>query len=82
MGDLGPAKDIIRDLPRELQMSAVTEVNRELVRRYGVVRATRITGAVEQIFTASPDLTIEDGNQLQAWQEEREARWGGGLPPS
>jgi hypothetical protein len=73
MGDLRPAKDIIKALPKGIQLDATQDVATELQRQQTEAAAVATADAVSQILALQPPLTLEDANQLVAWQEAREA---------
>ena len=80
MASLNKAKDTVRALAQEIQLRTTQEVAEELTRQLGVRREAEIRAAVAQILAETPDLTVEDGSQLVAWQEAREQRRGTPLP--
>jgi hypothetical protein len=81
MADLHDAKDTIRALPRGIQLATTKEVAAELERRQRTAAVQAITEAYMQILTETPDMTIDDANQLIEWQEEREEKWGSAAGP-
>lgn len=80
MASLAQAKDTIRSLDREIQLRTAHEVASKLTELEGQKRELDIRNAVIEIINETPDLTIDDANQLIAWQEEREEKWGSGEP--
>lgn len=76
MASLNKAKDTVRALEDEIQLRTTKEVSDELTRQLGARREAEIKAAVQTILAETPDLTVEDGNQLVTWQEAREQRRG------
>ena len=73
MADLGPAKDIIKGLPKGIQAETISQLNERLAADQADEAREAVDVAVEEILRTTPDMTIEDGNQLQTWQERRTA---------
>jgi hypothetical protein len=73
MGDLGPAKDIIRDLPPGIRLETTQSFAERLTTEQDAAARAAIAAAVEELKALQPPLDIEDANQLVSWQEARES---------
>jgi hypothetical protein len=65
----GQAKAIISKLPQGLQLRTTQELNQALQVQQTQAAATLVQGALEELLTLDPPLTLEDGNDLLGWQE-------------
>lgn len=68
-GGLDPAKRAIAALPPGVQLPTVQLLNAELDRRQMDAGVELAANTVSRILELTPDLTIEDGRELLAWQE-------------
>lgn len=71
-GDLRPAKDIIKALPKGIQLRTTAQFADKLQAEQTKAAADAVTKAVNDLAALDPPLTIEDANQLVQWQEARE----------
>ena len=72
MADLHAAKDIIKALPKGIQLETTQRVSDKLATDQAAQAEVAINQGVIDVINATPGMTIEDGNQLVTWQEKRE----------
>jgi hypothetical protein len=66
------AKDLVRAQPRGIQLEITQKVADKLAADQQAQAAAQIEATAAQIIVETPGMTIQDGDQLVAWQEDRE----------
>lgn len=74
MANIQHAKDLVKEQPRGIQLEITQSVSDKLNAQQAAAAAAQVEATANQIIAETPGMTVEDGNQLVAWQEDREKR--------